>query len=192
MATDVTYGRHGKYVTMRSSYFANFERSCCERRAKLLRTSSEVAANVEQSCCKHRAKLLRTSSEVAANFERSRNVLGAKLRRPCIAKELHAFRTGAYIALEVEKIKSILWRICDVKVQRVQTTEGCSLWHDGFKAPTIAKILAKENLPATRQGIQKFLKKYTECGSIGRKEGSGRKSKLTAEVRRLVDETDGR
>ena len=31
------------------------------------------------------------------------------------------------------------------------------LWHDGFKAPTIAKILAKENLLATRQGIQKFL-----------------------------------
>ena len=62
------------------------------------------------------------------------------------------------------------------------------LWHDGFKAATVAKILAKENLPATRQGIQKFLKKYTECGTIGRKEGSGRKSKITAEVRRLVDE----
>ena len=62
------------------------------------------------------------------------------------------------------------------------------LWHDEFKAPTIAKILAKENLSATRQGIQKFLKKYTECGTIGRKEGSGRKSKITAEVRRLLDE----
>ena len=49
-----------------------------------------------------------------------------------------------------------------------------SLWHDGFKAPAIATILAKENLPATRQGIQKFLKKYTESGTIGRKEGSGR------------------
>ena len=62
------------------------------------------------------------------------------------------------------------------------------LWHDGFKALTIAKIVAKENLPATRQGIQKFLKKYTEIGTIGRKEGSGRKAKITAEVRRLVDE----
>ena len=63
-----------------------------------------------------------------------------------------------------------------------------SLWHDGFKALTIATILAKENLPATRLGIQKFLKKYTEIGTIGRKEGSGRKSKITAELRRLVDE----
>ena len=34
-----------------------------------------------------------------------------------------------------------------------------SLWRNGYKAPTIAKFLAKENLPATRQGIQKFLKK---------------------------------
>ena len=32
-----------------------------------------------------------------------------------------------------------------------------SLWQDGCKVPTIAKTLAKENLPATRQGVQKFL-----------------------------------
>ena len=31
-----------------------------------------------------------------------------------------------------------------------------SLWNDGFKAPTIAKILAKENLPATRQVFRNF------------------------------------
>ena len=63
-----------------------------------------------------------------------------------------------------------------------------SLWHDGYKAPTIAKILAKENPPATRQGLQKYLKKYEECGSIRRREGAGRKTKITAKVRRLVDE----
>ena len=45
-------------------------------------------------------------------------------------------------------------RFSEYKRQRI-----VSLWHDGFKAPAIAKILAKENLPATRQGIQKFLKK---------------------------------
>ena len=58
----------------------------------------------------------------------------------------------------------------------------------GFQAPTFAKILAKENLPDTRQGIRKFLKKYTEIGTIGRKEGSRRKSNITAEGRRLVSE----
>ena len=62
-----------------------------------------------------------------------------------------------------------------------------SLWQDGYKAPTIAKVLAKENFPTTRQGIHKFLKKYKECGAIGRQEGTGRKTKISAEVRRLVD-----
>ena len=62
-----------------------------------------------------------------------------------------------------------------------------SLWQDGYKAPTIAKVLAKENLPATRQGIHTFLKKYEECGAIDRKEGTGRKTKISAEVKRLVD-----
>ena len=36
-----------------------------------------------------------------------------------------------------------------------------------------------------KQGIQNFLKKYTESGTIGRKEA---KVEKTAEVRRLVDE----
>ena len=62
-----------------------------------------------------------------------------------------------------------------------------SLWQDGYKAPIIAKVLEKENLPATRQGIHKFLKKYKECGAIGRREGTGRKRKVSADVRRLVD-----
>ena len=33
-----------------------------------------------------------------------------------------------------------------------------------------------------------ILKKYEECGTIGRQEGAGRKTKITAEVRRLADE----
>ena len=49
------------------------------------------------------------------------------------------------------------------------------------------KGLAKENLPATRQCNHKFLKKYEECGAIGRREGTGQKTKISAEVGRLVD-----
>lgn len=56
-----------------------------------------------------------------------------------------------------------------------------SLWHDRYNAPTIVKILEKEKLLAARQGIQKFLKKYEECGSIGRREGASRKTKINAE-----------
>ena len=59
---------------------------------------------------------------------------------------------------------------------------------DGYKAPKIAKLLAEENHPATRQGVHKFLKKFEECGTIGRQEGAGRMTKITAEVRRFVDE----
>ena len=68
----------------------------------------------------------------------------------------------------------------DYKRQRIVT-----LWQDEYKAPKIAKLLAEENLPATRQDVHKFLKKYEECGTIGRQEGAGQKTKITAEVRRL-------
>ena len=37
-----------------------------------------------------------------------------------------------------------------------------------------------------KTGIQKFLKKCIESGAIDRQEGSGRKSTITAKVRRLV------
>ena len=73
-------------------------------------------------------------------------------------------------------------------IQRVQTAEDCFSLAQQLQGTTIAKFLAKENLPATRQGIQKFLKKYEECGTIGRREGAGRKTKISAEVRRLVDD----
>ena len=56
-----------------------------------------------------------------------------------------------------------------------------SLYHDGRRAPTVSRILTQKGLPASRQGIQKFLKKYIASGTIGRQEGLGRKSKITAE-----------
>ena len=45
----------------------------------------------------------------------------------------------------------------------------------------------QENLPATRQRVHKFLKKYKECGTIDRREGT-EKMKRNAEIRGLVDE----
>ena len=63
-----------------------------------------------------------------------------------------------------------------------------SLSEDGHKLPTIAKILHEENLVASRQGIQKFLKRYESSGAISRKEGTGKKSKVTEDIRRLIDE----
>ena len=56
-----------------------------------------------------------------------------------------------------------------------------------YKAPTIAKELAKGNLKCSRVGVAKFLKVYEETGSIARRRGPGRPSKITTEIKRVVE-----
>ena len=63
-----------------------------------------------------------------------------------------------------------------------------ALSNDGFKAPTIAKKLREEGIYATRVGIHKFLCVYNVTRSIRRQSGSGRPSKITYEVKALVDQ----
>ena len=58
----------------------------------------------------------------------------------------------------------------------------------GLRAPTIAKVLEQEKLKCSRVGIAKFLKVYESTGSIARQPGSGRPSKITAEIRQIVEE----
>ena len=41
---------------------------------------------------------------------------------------------------------------------------------------------------ASRRGVAKFLVKFIESGSVARKFGSGRPSKATAEVRKIIEE----
>ncbi len=57
----------------------------------------------------------------------------------------------------------------------------------GYRAPTIAKKLRDEGIIASRRGIWKFLTRYLETGTIKRKEGSSRPTKITSEVKRLVE-----
>ena len=56
------------------------------------------------------------------------------------------------------------------------------------KPPTIANELQKENLKCSRVGIYKFLKLYRRTGSIRRKAGSGRPSKVTTEIKQIVED----
>ena len=57
-----------------------------------------------------------------------------------------------------------------------------SLYSQGLKAPTIAKILREEGqLRCTRVGVAKFLKKFEETGSLSRRSGSGRPTKITSQ-----------
>jgi transposase len=58
----------------------------------------------------------------------------------------------------------------------------------GLRPPAIAKELQKEKLKYSRVGVYKFLKHYRETGSIGRKVGSGRPSKATAEIKQIVED----
>ena len=57
----------------------------------------------------------------------------------------------------------------------------------GYKAPTIATLLTRKKLLASRQGIQKFLKHYKKTGSTGRSAGLGRCTKIIQEIRLMVE-----
>ena len=58
----------------------------------------------------------------------------------------------------------------------------------GNKALTIAKLLQEEQLKASRVGIAKFIKHFEDTSTIARRPGSGRPSKVTEEIKRIVEE----
>ena len=60
-------------------------------------------------------------------------------------------------------------------------------YYQGWKAPTIAKRLKEEGLSGSRRGIDKFLKRFQETGSIARQPGQGRPSKITSEIKEMVE-----
>ena len=57
----------------------------------------------------------------------------------------------------------------------------------GYRAPTIAVLLRREQLAASRRGIQKFLDRYRKTGSITRRPGSSPPFKITSEIRAIVE-----
>ena len=57
----------------------------------------------------------------------------------------------------------------------------------GVRPPTIKKVLAGEGMKASRFGIYKFLKKYKETGSVRKRIGSSHPSKITAEIKPIVE-----
>jgi transposase len=58
----------------------------------------------------------------------------------------------------------------------------------GHKAPTIRHRLREEGIDASRECIHRFIQRYKLTGCIQRKRASGRPSKVTSEVRKLVDD----
>ena len=58
----------------------------------------------------------------------------------------------------------------------------------GYRPSKIQKLLWEENLTCSRVGVYKLQKNYKETRSIRRKGGSGRWSKITVEIKKLVEE----
>ena len=57
----------------------------------------------------------------------------------------------------------------------------------GYKAPSILRLLCEEKLKATKWGIYCLLCKLEQTGTIKHKAGSGRLSKITAGVKAIVE-----
>ena len=70
----------------------------------------------------------------------------------------------------------------DYKKQRI-----VDLYTKGLRAPSIQVKLAREGLTTTRQGIYKFLRKFEEAGTIARRPGSGRPSKVAGKIEQIIE-----
>ena len=61
-------------------------------------------------------------------------------------------------------------------------------YEEGNRAPTIQRLLQEEGISVSRVGVWKFLHRYIKTGTLLRKEGSGRRSKITQEIKVLVEQ----
>ena len=59
----------------------------------------------------------------------------------------------------------------------------------GQRAPMIAKLLEKEGIVVSRRGVDAFLNRVQQTGTITRRSGSGRPSKRTEEAKQIVEAT---
>jgi len=59
--------------------------------------------------------------------------------------------------------------------------------HQGKRPPTIALLLQKEGIEATRKGVAGFEKRFLATGTIARCQGSGRKTVITDEIQQVVE-----
>ena len=61
-------------------------------------------------------------------------------------------------------------------------------YRQGHRPPAIRKLLKEEKIDTTRVGIAKFIDKFERTGSIARTPGSGRPTKMTEEMKAIVEE----
>ena len=59
----------------------------------------------------------------------------------------------------------------------------------GYKSSTIVEFLRDEGLSVSVSSVCRLLRKYRKTGSVDRLPGSGRPSKITPEVSKVVEDT---
>ncbi len=57
----------------------------------------------------------------------------------------------------------------------------------GYRAYRISKKLRQEGIETSRRGVSKMLARFEETGTICRREGSGRPTKITPAIKAIVD-----
>ena len=60
-------------------------------------------------------------------------------------------------------------------------------YQHGRRAPAITSLLQQEGLQTSRVGVAKFIAKFNATGLVSRKPGSGIPSKITAEIKAIVE-----
>ena len=58
----------------------------------------------------------------------------------------------------------------------------------GYRPSRIALLLAAEGIIVSRPGVAKFINRYMATGSIVRQPGSGRKTVISSEIKRVVED----
>ena len=57
----------------------------------------------------------------------------------------------------------------------------------GCRPPAITKWLEREGIAVSRRGVAKFITRFLRRGTIARQPGSGRKTKITDDIQRIVE-----
>ena len=66
----------------------------------------------------------------------------------------------------------------------------CSIYCEGSRSSTqIKKLLEEEGLYTSRITVWKFLRNFKETKCLSRREGSGRPTKITPQIKAFVEET---
>ena len=89
-----------------------------------------------------------------------------------------------FIPFPYNFVSELFSRVKAKMVNSLYKNSGFYHHFHGFRPLTIAKLLQEENMKASRWGAAKFLEQFCEDGTILRRVGSRRPSKVTADIMR--------